>query len=613
MKSTSTRRQLNEYFAAELAELRTSAIEFSAENPSIAEELSLNKHNEGKSQDPHIEMLIQSFAWMTSRLRQNIESESTKLPSMLLQQLYPQLLCSVPSMAIAECHINGFAANFADGYLLNGRQHMEPLGVTGTPEEKAKLNTCKMSTCFDSTLWPFVVNNVKPLAINDFIHIAHRFHRGQSIINIDIAESDKGAATDICLHNPLRFFINLEEQDRFSFYEFIARHFEGAILYDDKGTEHVLSANQLKLCGFSDDERLLPASIYQDLGFSLLQDYFNFPEKFMFFELTDLSHITLNAGFSIKLVFNEALPKSVHLLADSLKLNCIPVINLFEKTSEPIPLTNKNYRYRLFPNREHYDCHEILKVKKVYSVNKRGENKELLPYFCLSHREQEEVGYRWLVQQEINHKKSFTGTESWLSVYDENFAHTVPIGDTIYAETFCCNRSQCELLPKTQRFSIIGSSPVTHLSLITRPTRHRSAQIDSDHMWKLLSHLSIYYVSLTDPVLAKDTLITLLELYANDENSISQRQISSIEKLETEDDVQANIKSGWRGYYAGTKFTLTLTERKFDGSSPLLFGRVLHQFLALFCHINSFVRLELKFGNRSIYQWEPMSGHKVLV
>jgi type VI protein secretion system component VasA len=94
---------------------------------------------------------------------------------------------------------------------------------------------------------------------------------------------------------------------------------------------------------------------------------------------------------------------------------------------------------------------------------------------------------------------------------------------------------------------------------------------------------------------------------------VSNRQIESIEKLTVCDDVQPHITDGWRGYYRGTKFSLTLTERKFDGSSTILFSRVVHQFLALFCHVNSFVRLELNLSNGSSYQCQPMSGHQMII
>jgi len=608
-----SREQLNQYFAAELAALRDSAVEFSYENPSIAQELMLNKHNEGKSRDPHVEMLIQSFAWMTSRLRQNMESESSKMPAALLQQLYPQLTCSIPSMAIAECHVNT-GATFDNGYLLSGRKSLEPVKIDSKGQQLAKLKQCRMSTCYDSLLWPLKVTQVESQPLNKNYKLSQKFPLALSNINIGLTEIEDGAAKDVELENPLRFYINLGEQQRFKMYDFIARHFIGAAVREPQNNKLIyLDKQALRWCGFADNERLFPVSQYQDSAFTLLQDYFCLPEKFMFFELTGLQQLKINPDLEIMLFFDENLPSGINLVQDSFKLNCVPVINLFNKVTEPLPLQHKEYRYRLYPSREHYDCHEIVWIDKLFSVNKNGESHELQPYFCLNNGNGQDLGYRWLVQQEHSQRKRLAGSETWLSLFNVDLTQASPSGDVIYAEALCSNRSACELFPKSQQFSVIGSAPIDSVTLLTRPTRHRSSQLNKEHLWQMLSHLSLYYVSLTEEKLAKNLLSRLLGLYANKDNPASLRQIESIEKLETEDDVQVDLSAGWRGYYHGTKFTLTLIERNFDGSSSILFGGVLHQFLALFCHINSFVRLELKLGNRSIYQWLPMSGHRAVV
>lgn len=605
------RAQLNEYFAAEMAALRSSAVEFSQENPSIANELKLNKHNEGKSQDPHIEMLLQSFAWMTSRLRQNIESEAKKLPSLLLQQLYPQLISSIPSMAIAECKIDGGGAEFNQGYQLNGQTKLEPLAINEQADVEAKLATCYMSTCYPTRLWPLSVKAVKTPSL-DMIKI-NKNSPAQSAISLDIEELTLAAAKETQYQYPLRFFINLAAPMCFELYDFIAKYFIGAVLLDEhKNTVATLSAKQLKLCGFDDQERLFPDFGDQDLGFTLLQDYFCFPEKFMFFELSGLNALSGKSKFRIVMLFNENLPSTIKLTAQSIKLNCLPVINLYEKTTEPLPVHQKEYRYKLYPSREHYDCHEIVQIKQMFSINKNGENTVLAPYFSLSSGDESLSSYRWMVQQENSHRKELSGTETWLSVFNSDYQKESPLGDTLYASAYVCNRSACELFPRSQLFSIVGSSPVKQVTLLTCPTRHRGSQLDQEHLWKMLSHLSIYYVSLSDPTLAKETLKRFLGLYANKNNSASQRQIDSICSLEVEDDVQPDLSAAWRGYYQGKKFTLTLNERKFDGGSAILFAGVLRQFLALFCHINSFVRMEVKFNHGSAYQWQPISGHKII-
>lgn len=183
----------------------------------------------------------------------------------------------------------------------------------------------------------------------------------------------------------------------------------------------------------------------------------------------------------------------------------------------------------------------------------------------------------------------------------------------MYGKTLCSNRSLCELFPKDQKFSVVGSSPVTKVNLLMRPTKHRAPRVDQKQIWKLLSHFSMYYVSMMEKNTAKSLLVRILELYNHDNNPIFQRQIESVESIDVSEDVQPIRKNGWKGYYRGTRFVLTLTERRFDGNSIILFAKIIHRFLALFCHINSFVTLELKMANGRSYLCPAMSGHQIII
>jgi len=607
-----SRDQLTDYFTSELAELRTDAIEFARNNPKLARELSLH---EGKSRDPHVEMLLQSFAWMTGRLRQNLEAESQQLPAMLLQQLYPSLISSMPSMSIMECEVNGKDADFDNGYQLDGMRLFEPVHIDDKPEIQSKLAQCRFSTCHRQVLWPLKVSSVQksPLNrdLNENIILAHP--ETQAILDIHIETTPKGSVNNLRLSKPLRFFINLDETSKFALYDYLAKDFVGAVVLDDKDQVVAkLSKDHLNFAGFDDEERTLPQTKQQDLGLSLLQDYMNFPEKFLFFELTGLENVQFRDSFTIKLLFDQPVPNIIPVRASTLKLNCVPIVNLFKKTTEPVQLTHRDYRYKLYPSRENYGIFEIYNIGKVYSMNRRGESRELMPYFSLDLREQTPSDYRWKVQIEASSRRNLNGTEAWLSLFNHQYDRDCPQGETIYAETLCCNRNMVERFNVGQKFLLIGSSPIESAKLLTRPTRYRGVKKNKEHLWKVLSHLSLYYSSLTDNSLATDSLHTLLDLYGDRNDPVFQQQIENIEKLSATQDVYPVLKQGWRGYYQGVHFVLKLRQRKYQGSSPIMMGAVLRQFLALFCHVNSFVRMELNVGNQMVYEWPPLSGHKNL-
>ena len=130
---------------------------------------------------------------------------------------------------------------------------------------------------------------------------------------------------------------------------------------------------------------------------------------------------------------------------------------------------------------------------------------------------------------------------------------------------------------------LIGSGPLNSIKLVSRPSRYRKSSLGEERQWQLLSHLSLYHVALSEPNTARDSLRQALDLYVNQEDLVGQRQIESIEQLDAEEGVAPSKIGGWRGYYRGTKYTLVLNERKFEGS-PTLLAQCLTN-ISLFFHI----------------------------
>ena len=163
-----------------------------------------------------------------------VESESSKLATILLQQFYPQLVASTPSMSIAEFEVDGFAANFGDGYLLPGGSLMEPVNLLSTNEASSDYGKCRFSTCYDTLLWPLEVLSVKKELSSQYPELETRFARVQSV-KIELGESQPGAAENLDFGNLVRFFIDVDEEYRFLFLEILYRHLIGVAVLDHEG------------------------------------------------------------------------------------------------------------------------------------------------------------------------------------------------------------------------------------------------------------------------------------------------------------------------------------------------------------------------------------------
>src|SRR5262249_62066774 len=92
------------YYNRELGYIRRLAAEFADAHPKIAGRLRLSQD---AVEDPHVDRLIQAFAFLTARIRRKLDDEFPELTDALLGVLYPHYLSPVPSMAIAQFACQG--------------------------------------------------------------------------------------------------------------------------------------------------------------------------------------------------------------------------------------------------------------------------------------------------------------------------------------------------------------------------------------------------------------------------------------------------------------------------------------------------------------------------
>src|SRR4051812_14405058 len=95
------RDRLEEFYEKELMFIRRMAADFARERPKIADRLMLSP-DARESADPHAERLIESFAFLTARIRLKLEDEFPEIVNSLMGLLYPHYLAPIPSMSVAQ-------------------------------------------------------------------------------------------------------------------------------------------------------------------------------------------------------------------------------------------------------------------------------------------------------------------------------------------------------------------------------------------------------------------------------------------------------------------------------------------------------------------------------
>ncbi|SVE37151.1 uncharacterized protein METZ01_LOCUS490005, partial [marine metagenome] len=238
---------------------------------------------------------------------------------------------------------------------------------------------------------------------------------------------------------------------------------------------------------------------------------------FLFFEITGLSKLRLAdyqeeafVRISFHLVLDQLIPKALPLTTNGLKLNCVPLINLFDKTTEPVALNEKNYRYKLVADRSAGADIEIQTIEEVFLVDRDGIEYPVKPYFSVQDPTLFEDEIYWVSQKEETLRRDTPGSDVWISVFSRSEINLR--GMTLYAKTKCNNRRLGESLVAKQEMALIGVAPVKNCRLLMRPTRYVAPELDKDSLWKLMASLTRHHLAMSIPESAKENLLLTLSL-----------------------------------------------------------------------------------------------------
>jgi type VI secretion system protein ImpG len=87
------------YYERELAFLRRMGAEFAQAYPKIASRLQLEP---SKSEDPHVERLLEAFAFLAARVHLKIDDDFPEVVESLLNVVYPHYVRPIPSMSLVS-------------------------------------------------------------------------------------------------------------------------------------------------------------------------------------------------------------------------------------------------------------------------------------------------------------------------------------------------------------------------------------------------------------------------------------------------------------------------------------------------------------------------------
>lgn len=595
----------------ELAYLRRMGSAFAETYPKVAGRLELGTDI---SPDPHVERLIESFAFLTARIQQNLDSDFPEVAVELLNILHPHYLNPIPSMAVAAFEVDPERGKLTSGHLIPKHTPLFTRAAGATDETGA---LCRFRTCYPVTLWPVAVAEA-------VFELPARFPFLDaspdvvSVLRLRI-ETRAGSLAELGLDR-LRFYLNGDRMVTDALYEMLFGQCAGVVLLPEGDLSRSpvrLKPDALKPVGFERDEEVLPYPAFSQPAYRLVQEYFTFPQKYLFADVTGLERHGSETAFDILVLLRQAPGNRLEIGRDNFVLGATPVINLFPRTTEPIRLDHRRAEYPLVPDarRERFtEIHSILSVSG--SSNPRTQARVYEPFYSFNHH-MAERGQRafWHARRMPSLRKDVPGSEMLLTLVDLDFQPFQPPSETIYAHTLCTNRQLAVQLLSGALLQTDVAAPVSRIVCLTKPTPQIAPPSDGSTLWRLISHLSLNYLSFSTGEESLKALREILKLYCSSEHAVAHQQIQGIREMSLRRTVQRVGSQAWRGFANGTEVTLTFDETAYVGGGAFLLASVLNRFFALYTSVNSFTQTVAKSQQREGVwkRWQPLAGEQTVL
>jgi type VI secretion system protein ImpG len=618
--------RLLNYYNQELQFVRESGAEFAADFPKIASRLGIDVFD---CADPYVERLFEGFALLAARIQLKLDAEFPRFTQHLLEMVCPHYLAPQPSMAVVEFQPDLTEGGLADGF--NIPRHTTLQSLLGKGEQ----TRCTFRTANDVTLWPL------KLAQADY------FPRDVAALNLPELpgvkaalvlrlQSTAGLKFNQLPLDRLPLFIRGSSDVPMRIYEQLIANSVGVVARPggaNASWSDMLSKRSVRTLGFDDHQALLPYGPRSFQGYRLLQEYFAFAERFMFIELADLSPVVRNCdsdSLEIAILLNRGDAQLANRVDHThFSMFSCPAINLFPKRADRIHLSDRFSEHHVVADRTRPMDFEIYQVEGVRGHGTSAEQEqEFYPFYAVSDATADNSQHAYYSvrrqprvlsakQRKVGPRSSYVGSETFVSLVDAKEAPYAHDLRQLSVSTLCTNRDLPLQMPvgiDKSDFTLEVSAPVQSVRCLAGPTTPQPSKSfeKGQTTWRLISHLSLNYLSLCDDAQGgAAALRELLMLYSDLNNVSANKQIDGVRSIRSRPVTRPITTTGPLSFGRGLEVTLTLDEAGFEGTGAFLLAAVLEEFLAKYVSVNSFTETVLHTSQRGeVMRWPTRTGRR---
>ncbi len=639
--------RLLRYYNQELAHLREMGAEFAARFEKIAGRLRMNSLEVA---DPYVERLLEGFAFLTARVQLRIDAEFPRFTQRLLEVLYPNFLTPTPAMLIAQFQPDLREASLARGVTIaRGSMLRADAG-------RASDTACRFRTAHDLTLWPLEITEAAYFSFASQLPLAGvpawRNYQGGLRLKLRATGGLNFAQIDL---RDLRLHFTGADETCWRLHELVCGHMLGVLVRGvgagagNGAAERLqtLPAEAVQAVSYARDQALLPLPWPGMDGWRLLQEYFAFAHRFLFFDLCGLGDALRALGGNeaeVVLLFAQGQPDLERTVsADNLALHCVPAVNAFEHRCDRIHVGVQGHDLQVVPDRTRPMDFEVLTIQEVTGYGAGAhDGMRFLPFYAAFHTEprdhnayfaqQREPRLMSTIQQRDGPRSSYIGSEVFLSIVDSGEAPYPAALQQLGVTALCSNRDLPTLLGVQAPLTLEGTAPLLGIRVLKGPSKPRPALREAQSAWRLISQLSLNHLSLldTDAEQGAAALRELLKLHVHEADAALLKQVGGVRSVRTEAVVRRLPPFALRGdagpgddgrsaedrlrdkrrefarlaFGRGVRIDVEVDELAFQGGSAFLLGSVLEQFFARHVSMNGFTETHLHSPSRG----EILSG-----
>lgn len=600
------------YYEDELRHLREVGAQFSAAFPKVAARLGMD---ETGCADPYVERLLEGFGFLAARVRMEIDAQFPRFTQHLAEMIYPGLLAPTPSMAIVQFEPDATHPALARGVTVQrGTALMSQLGRDGTTR-------CEYRTAQTVQLLPLRLAQARyrpfdclPAGIG-----GHLSGAPKAMVSLSF-EWSAGAPAGRRALDRLSLYLRGAEGVAQRLYLQLTAQVCGAYLRlgEDERERYVpLPARCVTGQGFDDTEAVLPVSASTFRGCRLLREYFAFPERFSFIELSGLQQVSWDASraFEIVLLLDERDETLLRCVDEAnFALYCTPAINLFARRADRIAVDDRRFEHHVVVERTRPIDFEVFGIEGVDGyVTGRTQPQRFSPFYRARDPGAADGSRAYFQvrraprllsasEHKLGARSRYLGTEVFVALVDPSEAPYSEQLQQLGIDALCTNRHLPLSMPiGTGATDFTGRTDlpaIERIRCVAGPSAPRPPIAERAGLWRLLDTLSASRLPLIERAGVRDgggslsydaqPLRQWLSALCPAGEHVGQHQIAQLQQASARTITRRLPLPGPVCYGRGLEISLTFDDAAWAGAGASVFGAVLAAALAEYLPINQF-------------------------